>query len=144
MDPLSIDALLKQKKLRITPIRKLLIESLAKSPYPLSAIDIKLILQQQDTLCNKTTIYREIQSLVRSDLLKEVDFGEGKKRYEITNSHHHHLVCQKCKRIKEIDLDLTKFEEQLLILQNKINNFSDFKINQHNLEFFGICKVCSI
>lgn len=143
MDPLSINALLKQKKLRTTPIRKLLIESLAKSPYPLSAIDIKLILQQQDTLCNKTTIYREIQSLVRSDLLKEVDFGEGKKRYEITNSHHHHLVCQKCKRIKEIDLDLTKFEEQLLILQNKINNFSDFKINQHNLEFFGICKVCS-
>lgn len=142
MNQISVTELLRENSLRLTKIRKILVESLIKSSRPLTAIEIKLVLQQQNVLCNKTTIYREIQTLLKCDVLKELDFGEGKKRYEIQSSHHHHLVCQSCNIICEINLDLTHFEKQLLILQNKISSNLDFKINQHYLEFYGYCKSC--
>src|SRR3990167_4015653 len=47
-----------------------------------------------------TTVYRSLESLVGLGLVQAVDFGDGEKRYELVEpgEHHHHLVCQRCKR----------------------------------------------
>lgn len=120
-------------KLRLTPIRRKLIDLLDQSEKPISVGDILSKIN-----ANKTTIYREINTLLFHDLLTVIDLGDGTKRYELsTKGHHHHLICIKCKSITELDLadDFTK-EEALIASQTK------FKVLRHALEFFGFCQNC--
>lgn len=85
---------------------------------------------------NKTTVYRQIEKMLQKNLLIEVELGDGKKRYELKSlGHHHHLVCKKCGNIDDIYLD-----EKFLI--KKVNRLTKFKIESHNLEFFGRCVKC--
>jgi Fe2+ or Zn2+ uptake regulation protein len=125
---------LKASGLRITLIRKQMIELFNTSSLPISAVDI-----QQSIKANKTTIYREIAVLLESGNLVRVDFGDGIKRYELSHrDHHHHLICVKCKSVTDVHLadDFSK-EEKIIAANNK------FKVLRHNLEFFGICERCN-
>lgn len=82
---------------------------------------------------NKTTIYRELSKLVLEGEAVEVDFGDGKKRYELAKKdHHHHAICTKCNLIKDV-----RINERGLDL--KIKNFF---IQRHSVEFFGLCNNC--
>lgn len=128
-------SLLKVKKsgLRITPIRTQITQILTESMYPVSAADILSSIK-----ANKTTIYREIAVLLDNGFLIEFDFGDRVKRYELADRpHHHHLICVKCKSVKDVDVadDFVKSEKK--VLQN-----NKFKILRHTLEFFGLCENC--
>ena len=88
---------------------------------------------------NKTTVYRNLNTLLVENKITELDFGEGKKRYELNKKHHHHLVCNQCKKIEcfEITQDLRQQEAE-------ITKNTEFKITSHVLEFFGVCKGCQV
>lgn len=82
---------------------------------------------------NKTTIYRELERLVTEDLVLEVEFGDGKKRYELARQdHHHHAVCIKCDVVKDVKVDER-------YLSPKVKGFS---LMRHSVEFFGLCENC--
>lgn len=86
---------------------------------------------------NKTTVYRQIEKLLQNNIILEVEFGDGKKRYELKSlGHHHHIVCKKCGDLEDIELN-----EELLL--KAVSNKTSFKIESHNLEFFGVCRKCS-
>lgn len=126
---------LKKRGLRQSRIRKLLVEIFTKSQKPVSAVDL---LEEFKVPANKTTVYRELYILVDQNVLREVDFGDGTKRYELaSDTHHHHLICTSCKKVEDIDLktDLAKDEKE-------ITTKTGFKISFHSLEFFGFCKKC--
>lgn len=85
---------------------------------------------------NKTTIYRQIKKYIKANLILEVEFGDGKKRYELKGlKHHHHLMCRHCNKIENISLD-----EKVLL--SEVAKRSNFRVEKHNLEFFGLCKNC--
>lgn len=104
---------------------------LSKSNSP---IDVSTLVKKLKV--NKTTVYRQIEKLVSSDILIEVELGDGKKRYELKSlEHHHHLVCKKCGKLEDIRLN----EDFIL---KEVSNKTKFKIETHNLEFFGLCNNC--
>lgn len=126
---------LKRRGLRQSRIRKILVNIFTNSSQPISAVDL---LEKNKVSANKTTIYRELYTLVSQKILREIDFGDGIKRYELSgDTHHHHLICTNCKKIEDVDLktDLDK-EEQ------RVEKETGFKIKSHSLEFFGLCKNC--
>ena len=87
---------------------------------------------------NKTSVYRQIEVLLGIKLIKEVDFGDGKKRYErVDLGHHHHLVCDNCKSVSDVTM-----EKDLEAVEKKIKKLKGFKVQRHSLEFFGLCKKC--
>lgn len=114
-----------------------MMEILGKTKSPLSVSELLEKLSKKELKPNKTTVYREIEFLNKKGKVEEVDFGEGKKRYEGSGSHHHHIICIKCKKVKDITLeqDLDKFNA-------KIASQAGYKPVGHSLEFFGICKSC--
>ncbi len=114
-------------------IKNQLVSLLEKSEYPISVPEILSKIS-----ANKTTIYRELENFISDGLINEVDFGDGKKRYESNaHGHHHHLVCINCGKIEDVEL------EEKEILKN-INNKSHFLIEKHSMEFFGKCTNCQI
>lgn len=119
--------------LRITPARKAIITFFSESSQPLSAADVLVRVP-----VNKTTIYREVETLISHGYLTEVDLGDGIKRYELASRpHHHHLICVECKSVTDVDVseDFKKQEE-------RIASEEKFNILKHRLEFFGVCKSC--
>lgn len=87
---------------------------------------------------HKTTMYRELENLVSHDFVRELDFGDGSKRYEIkTDEHHHHLICTECGALEPIRLD-DDLNQKVGPLAARLG----FVLTHHTLEFFGLCETC--
>ena len=126
--------------MRSTKLKQLTRHILETTATPVSVPDILEALAVLKISANKTTIYRELESLMQQGIISELDFGEGKKRYELTKDHHHHLICEKCNAIEHVDLD--ELENTLQTTQSKIGKQRNFHITHHSLELFGLCKGC--
>lgn len=97
-------------------------------------IDVSLLVKKIGV--NKTTVYRQIEKLLEKKILTEIDFGDGKKRYELKSlGHHHHIVCKNCGKLEDIEID----EDNLI---KSVTGKTSFKIESHSLEFFGKCLSC--
>ncbi len=120
--------------IRYTKPRKLVFEALEHLSKPVSANEINDYLKNKIDL---TSVYRTLSLLVKSEMVNVILFGEGKKRYELKskNEHHHHLVCEKCGDVEDVEM-----KESILL--ESVKERSKFVIKKHNLEFFGLCPDC--
>ncbi len=120
--------------IRYTKPRKLVFEALEHLSKPVSANEINDYLKNKIDL---TSVYRTLSLLIKSEMVNVILFGEGKKRYELKNKneHHHHLVCEKCGDVKDVEM-----KENSLLKSVEVR--SKFVIKKHNLEFFGLCPDC--
>ena len=129
---------LKAQGVRLTKVRGLLLEILENHHLPLTELEIREKLRQKGRSVNKTTVYRALQYLMAKKIIIATDLGEGKKRFELDSGHHHHLICNNCKKIEEI-----KVEDGINNLLKKIRAQKQFAVTGHALEFFGLCKHCN-
>lgn len=120
-----------------TPIRCSIIEFIKHSSEPVDFFDIKKHLDDSHISANKTTIYRQLNSLLKDNTINEIDLGEGKKRYENRQEHHHHLYCTKCHKVACIKLNDDFSQEEKIIYNSK-----NFLVKNHKLDFFGLCEQC--
>lgn len=130
----AIAKLLRKKGQRLTSQKKEVIQVLQKKP--LSVLQILDLVKSKKGIIDKATIYRILTSFVRLGIVKEINLGGREVRYELSNcKHHHHLVCENCGYIEDIQL----CEDTLL---REVEKQSQFKVKEHSLEFFGTCKKC--
>lgn len=127
--------------MRNTKIKQSTQQVIQNSKVPISVLEILEQLKNLKISANETTIYRIMKSFLKQGIILELDFGEGKKRYEFNNhSHHHHLICKKCNKVEHVKLN----DLETVLDNNKKEIFqqSNFKITGHNLELFGYCGGC--
>lgn len=124
---------------KITKNRTSILEYLSAKIEPISADEILAHIQEEHQSVNKTTIYRELFFLLEKNFIHEVEFGDGKKRYEIAlnRPHHHHIICVHCGSVADIPL-----EKELEDQRSKIELTTGFQLTSHMLEFFGLCATC--
>lgn len=124
---------------RITPIRTALIEILSVSLKPCTPQELLFALAQKGFSADKSTVYRQLETLKEFSIVEEVNFTDRIKRYELMdeNGHHHHLVCLQCQRIEDVSFPTDLEQQEKMILKEH-----KFKVLQHSLEFFGICRKC--
>lgn len=122
--------------LKVTHARLALVDVLLKADAPKSVEEISLVMRERNEKADLVTIYRNLEKMALVGVIKIVNFGDGKQRYEIENQHHHHLICTSCGNIKTVDFcNLEKVEDRLI-------NQTGFRQVHHSLEFFGICINC--
>lgn len=127
---------LKKHGHRLTQPRQELIKVLES--YPLTVQEVYDTLKKKRIKIDLASVYRTLELLIKMDIVRKVELGEGKRRYELIdkNHHHHHLICRNCGTIKDIKL---KYEKNIL---QEAQQKSNFKIDSHSLEFFGTCADC--
>jgi Fur family ferric uptake transcriptional regulator len=136
----KVKSRLKAKDYKITPQRKIIINTFAENMEKhLSAEDVYQIVKYSHPEIGLATIYRTLDLLAELQILKKINFGDGKTRYEFSEDndhHHHHLICLECEKV-------TEFEDDLLeSLETVISKRNGFKIVDHQLKFYGYCKDC--
>lgn len=70
---------LKAKGYKMTKLREHLVNLLLKTEQPLSVPEILNTLGKQFKTLNKTTLYRQLESLTAEGVVKQIELGEGKK-----------------------------------------------------------------
>jgi Fur family ferric uptake transcriptional regulator len=105
----------------------------------LSADDIYTALKETYPNQGIATVYRTLDLLEEIGVLKRIEFGDGRARYEVKDEEralHHHLVCQRCGKIEEFEDDL------LYSLEATIEKKTGFRITDHAVKFYGLCADC--
>lgn len=103
----------------------------------LSAEDVYRLLLNEKIEVGVATIYRVLTQFEQANILIRHHFETGKAVYELNKGEHHdHLVCVKCN-------DITEFcNSEIETLQNKIAQENGYRIVDHALYLYGICKKC--
>jgi len=87
---------------------------------------------------NISTVYRTLELLKRLGLVTETDLGGGRVRYHsVEKGHHHHLVCQECGAIIDLDESVMSSLKDTLLREYK------FIADLRHLAIFGRCVDCS-
>ena len=129
---------LSEQGYRLTPQRMLVLSAIENSDDHISAEEIYAQVVARYPHVNISTIYRTLELLNRLGLVTETDLGGGRVRYHPSGKgHHHHLVCQECSKI--IDLD------ESLLAQLKSALLRDYKFiaDLRHLAILGRCVNCS-
>ena len=142
MNKVTILDTLKEQGARMTSVRRSMIEIFIKTHEPLSATFIVEELKKFKLKANKTTVYRELTFLLEGKIITPVTLSGDQKFYELLKDHHHHLVCQNCRTVEEVDF--VEIENLLSKLEKKLKQKNKFSKILHSLEFFGLCNKCSL
>jgi Fe2+ or Zn2+ uptake regulation protein len=131
--------LLRESGLKATPRRIHLLSLLSKATKPLSAHEFKSAWKQGEA--DVVSIYRALEALASAGIVRRVDLQHGHTDYElvIPGEHHHHLVCTDCGTIEDFEGCPAESIERAALKES--SKFSS--LQQHSLEFFGICNTCT-
>ena len=122
---------------RLTPQRMMVLAAIEDSDDHISAEEIYAQVITKYPHVNISTVYRTLELLKRLGLVAETDLGGGRVRYHPDDKgHHHHLVCQECGEI--IDLD----ESALSSLRSTLLREYQFSADLKHLAIFGHCAKC--
>ena len=126
--------ILKAHNLKATPQRLSILDTLEKYGHA-TLEDIEKYTKEKFPTLSLSTIYRNINEMVKKGVLSEVKIANKKDYFEITKDKHIHLVCKECGNIEDFVVDTDE------IIQ-KVQQLTKNKIIDTTLTFDVICKEC--
>lgn len=129
---------LQEQGLKLTGERTALVREIFAIHYHFEADELLFKMKEKNVKISRATVYRTLELLVKSGMVRRVHLGEDHYHYEHVrgNSHHDHLICTTCGSVIEFnDPDLQR--RQLEICEKK-----KFTPTFHNLQILGLCDSC--
>jgi Fur family ferric uptake transcriptional regulator len=129
---------LNSKDLKLTRERKAVLQEIFLHPGHLEAEELAHNLRKKRKRASRATIYRTLDLLVESGIVRKVDLGHGHSHYELEldHPHHEHMICLKCGKVLEFS---DKAIEKDL---NRLCKRSGFEPSSHRFQIFGYCDRC--
>jgi Fur family ferric uptake transcriptional regulator len=135
----NFKALLKKNNLKFTIQREVILETLYNSHEHLTPEALHQLIQKKypDLKTGIATVYRTLSLLEDSNVVTSLSFGAQGKKYELgAKEHHDHLICMECGEITEF------VDEAIEKRQQDITQELGFKMLDHSMQIYGICKKC--
>lgn len=131
---------LRKRGHRITAQRELILQIFRDLPHGhhLSAEELHGKLAEKGSTVSLATAYRTLKLLTSLGLLRELDFAEGHRHYELKldDVPHQHIICTGCNSALE-------FEDHFLEeAGQKIGARYDFDVVDAQFKIFAICPQC--
>lgn len=134
----AAESILSDKKLRITQSRKAVIDFFLAHRHALTQPDLE---KELESVCDRVTIYRILDSFLQNGILHKVPDLEGTQKYALCDScsdHHHHdehihfkcTVCGKTECLDEIPMPSVSLP-------------ANYSVSEWNMLLQGICAECS-
>ncbi len=89
----------------------------------LSAEELHQILQQKNAGISLATTYRTLKLFVSVGVLRELDFSEDHKHYELIHENevpHHHIICVDCGKTAEFESPEVQKLAEKIALEKKL------------------------
>ncbi|MEP7365609.1 MAG: transcriptional repressor [Acidobacteriota bacterium] len=136
----SIQGSLKERGIRLTRQRQILLELIDKSGKHLDAETLFQMAREQDPKLNRVTVYRTLKMLKQGGLVDELDLmhlGGDQHYYETRMKQEHaHVICLRCGKVEEF------FGEPLQRLRRQVEQNLGFSVLIARTEIGGYCVNC--
>ena len=127
---------MKIKKFEITNKQEQVLQELNKCEDELSGQDLHRQLLQSNKTMGLTTVYRNLQVLIKNGLIRSRHLPTGEVLYTPVERDIHHLTCVQCGETSRIEGCPVKD------IHPPKNSKKEFQLLFHTLEFFGLCQEC--
>ncbi len=131
---------LRQRGVRLTRQRKILLDLIDKTGQHLDAERLFQLAKEKDPKLNRVTVYRTLKLLKEGGLVDELDLMHqaGEQHYYETRrkQEHAHVICLGCGKVEEF------FGEPLQRLRKQIETHFGFQIVLARTEVGGYCPHC--
>lgn len=122
---------------RLTRPRRVVVESLANSKRALNAAEIHDLARERYPTLGLVSVYRTLEKLEEMGLIQRVHHPDGCQAF-ITgfSGHQHLLICRECGQTAFFEGD------DMRVLFERVSRESGYRIQEHWLQFFGLCSEC--
>jgi Fur family transcriptional regulator, ferric uptake regulator len=121
---------------RATPARRLLLRVLFSEGKHRSAEELAAEVQAQAPDVNISTIYRNLDELVRLGVVDRTYLGGGPASYHLASAAHGHIFCEHCGAMTEVP------DELFADLADVVAARYGFAIAPHRFAVTGLCADC--
>lgn len=133
---------LKQKGCKLTMQRRCVLDVLIEhADEHLSTEELYAFVKERYPEIGLATVYRTVQLFEEMGIIDRLNFDDGCNRFELSSQdevhHHHHLVCETCNKVFEVEHDM------LAEIEAHIESKYQFRVNNHNVTFYGQCQKCA-
>jgi len=132
---------LRELGLRVTPLKQGILKILGKGNGPLSIPDIQARLKKMKLNPNKTSLYRELETLANVNVVEETQLFQDLRTYELKKKggHHHHFICEVCKEV--FDFQNEQLERTIIKIGKSLKRKGHLS-KDHHLNLYGLCASC--
>ena len=126
------------QKLKMTAERRLILDEVSSSREHFGADELHLRFVSRKLRLSRATIYRTLEHLVKSGLVRRVYLDQKKAFFEsaLGREHHEHMICLTCGKVIEFS------DDPLERRQEKVCLAHGFKAMRHSLRIVGLCREC--
>jgi Fur family peroxide stress response transcriptional regulator len=125
--------------IRNTKQRQAIFDAIEQHGGHLTADEIYKLVRRRFPRLSLGTVYRNLRVLVAQGNLRELDFGMAVTYFETIKDPHYHLICRVCGNITDVEAPI---EPRLNTLVAKAHGIGGFQIEEHRLDFIGVCAAC--
>lgn len=123
---------------RVTRQRLLVADALSAVGRQVSAQDLYDRLRRREPRIGRATVFRTLEALVAAGVARRLEQNGHVYGYVACRpEHHHHLACDRCGRVEEID------EGYIAPVAERLSSDLGFQIDDARLDFYGRCARCA-
>lgn len=134
-DANKFTTILKEHRVSITTARKAIFETLLEAEEPLKNGEIA----RRTPSVDRASVYRTLELFNELGLTETIIRGWTPltELAEPFKAHHHHLICERCGNVIEIENETLEDVLQLVASRHQ------FILKKHTVELSGVCSSCS-
>ena len=137
LDPTSTADRLTAAGERVTRQGLLVADALAAHGRRITAQDLYDRLRRRDPRIGRATVFRTLEALVIAGVARRLEQDGHVYGYVACRpEHHHHLACDRCGRVEEIE------ETYITPVADRVAADLGFTIDDARLDFYGLCATC--
>ena len=138
----GIKGSLKERGIRLTRQRQILLDLIDQSGDHLDAENLYQLAREKDPKLNRVTVYRTLKLLKHGGLVDELDLMHltGEQHFYETRmkQEHAHVICLRCGKVEEF------FGEPLQRLRRQVESHFGFSVVVARTEIGGYCSHCRV
>lgn len=136
-DPAPIVNALDRAGYRLTEPRRSLAALIADQDGHFTAAELVADARARRLGVGRATVFRTLEVLEGIGAIERVDLPSGEHAYVgCEPAHHHHVICSRCGRTREID------DAGLRSVVREVARQTGYRVDEHRLELFGLCPAC--
>ena len=120
----------------MTRQRKAILEEIKSANLHPTADEIYKMVRRRLPRISLGTVYRNLEILSESGVVKKLDIGGTQKRFDGNPENHYHVRCIDCGRVEDIPV------KSVTIIEDVFHDVCDYQITGHQLVLVGLCPVC--
>lgn len=128
--------ILRDHGLKVTPQRLAIYSMLKCTDSHPNAETIFKALEKDNPTMSLATVYKTLNSFKSTNLVKEINSGDGCSHYDAIVEPHNHFICKECNSIIDI------FCNSIDSIEKSVSDDFDCDIDYTQLFFFGTCPKC--